>query len=102
MPMAQTCDLNKWGKEDEIEKLRLDIIAAAKTKGCFMLLNAGTCWEEKDRQVIGKESQVILGIGYEERYHKDQHLVENKCEYMLKIGDVRLDPMELWCLIVFP
>lgn len=35
MPMARTCDLNKWGKEDEIEKLRLDIIAAAKTKGYF-------------------------------------------------------------------
>lgn len=57
----------------------------------------GINWE-----VIGKESQVILGIGDEERYHKDQHLVENKREHMLKIGQVMLDPMELWCLIIFP
>lgn len=28
--MAQSCDLNNWGKEAEIEKLRLDVVAAAK------------------------------------------------------------------------
>lgn len=44
---------------------------------------------------------MILGIGGDERYHKDQYLVENKVEHMFKIGEIMLDHMELWCLVIF-
>lgn len=47
----QRCDLHKWGKEDEIEKLRLDIVAAEKKKKAF------ECWHFLGRE---RETSTVI------------------------------------------